>query len=92
MTFLPSSINEAADGCRMAYISETPPQQPRPLFDGESDLITVQRIGEITGLSEQTIRKEINDGRLPACRIGRRLYVPKTELAEYVMKGVGVGR
>lgn len=80
------------DDCRMVYISEMPPRQPRPLFADESDLITVQRIGEITGLSDATVRKEINDGRLPACRIGRRLYVPKTELAEYVMKGVGVER
>lgn len=87
----PLPINKDAGDCRMVYLSETPPQQARPLFADESDLITVQRIGEITGLSEQTIRKEIGEGRLPACRIGRRLYVPKPELAEYVAKGVGVG-
>lgn len=76
--------------CRMVYLSETPPQQARPLFADEGDLITVQRIGEITGLSEQTIRKEINEGRLAGCRIGRRLYVPKTALAEHVANGGGL--
>lgn len=53
-------------------------------FEKYPDLLTVQHIKEITGLSEQTIRAEINLGELPGCRIGRRLYVPKCKFIEYV--------
>ncbi len=54
---------------------------------GLPDLLTVQDLHAVTGLSEQTIRAEINGGNLPGCRIGRRLYVPKARFAKYVLKG-----
>lgn len=57
------------------------------LLAGYPDLLTVQDLRRLTGLSEQTIRTEINGGNLPGCRIGRRLYVPKARFAEYVLKG-----
>lgn len=53
-------------------------------FKDEADLITVQRLHDITGLDERTIRKEITDGDLPGCRIGRRLFIPKGALIDYV--------
>lgn len=37
------------------------------------DLLTVQDLHGLTGLSEQTIRAEINSGNLPGFRIGRRM-------------------
>ena len=61
-----------------------------PLFQDLPDLLTVQDLKALTGLSEQTIRCEINSGRLPGCRIGRRLYVPKTHLIKYVTEGGGL--
>lgn len=54
------------------------------------DLLTVQDLHRLTGLSEQTIRAEINGGNLPGCRIGRRLYVPKAHLLEYIENGGGL--
>lgn len=54
------------------------------------DLLTVGHVCELTGLSSQTVRKEINEGRLPGCRIGRRFYVPKLSFLDFVMKGGGV--
>lgn len=54
------------------------------------DLLTIQHLHEITGLAEQTLRGEINDGRLPGCRIGRRLYVPKPLFIGYIEKGGGL--
>lgn len=54
------------------------------------DLLTVGHVCELTGLSAQTVRKEINAGRLPGCRIGRRLYVPKPGFTEYITEGGGV--
>ncbi len=54
------------------------------LFKEYPDLLTVDHIQEQTGLSKQTIRSLINDGSLPGCRIGRRLYVPKAKLIAFV--------
>ena len=63
-----------------------------PLFlDGYPDLLTVQHLQELTGLSQQTIRSEINQGSIPGCRIGRRLYVPKQRFIQYMMEGGGMG-
>lgn len=52
------------------------------------DLLTVQDLSGLTGLSEQTIRAEINNGDLPGFRIGRRLFVPKARLLEYIEREV----
>lgn len=60
------------------------------LLAGYPDLLTVEHICELTGLSPQTVRKVINEGRLPGCRIGRRLYVPKPSFLSYVKEGGGV--
>lgn len=62
----------------------------RTALDGEPDLLTVQRMHELSGLSEQTIRRELNSGRLPGCRIGRRLYVLKDEFIAYARGGGGI--
>lgn len=78
-------------GCRMVYLSEKPPATAPEMLAEYSDLLTVQDIATITGLSEQTIRGEINEGRLPGCRIGRRLFVPKPAFIEYVSGGVTDG-
>lgn len=59
-------------------------------IDDYPDLLTVKHICEITGLSAQTIRAEINRGSISGCRIGRRLYVPKAHLTEYVMNRGGL--
>lgn len=54
------------------------------------DLLTVRDLCELTGLSAQTIRAEINSGNLPGFRIGRRLYVSKKHLLEYIENGGGL--
>lgn len=68
---------------------QTPTRRAEP-FEDEPDLITVQRLHEITGLDERTIRKEIIEGELPGCRIGRRLFIPKRDLIDYVSEGGGL--
>jgi len=60
------------------------------MLDGYPDLLTIKHLHEITGLAEQTLRSEINSGRLPGCRIGRRLYVPKSLFLGYIEKGGGL--
>lgn len=55
------------------------------------DLIpVVPDLRELTGLSAQTLRALINSGQLPGCRIGRRLYVSKTQFVNYIMEGGGL--
>lgn len=69
--------------CRMVYLSEKPPAEAPEMLAGEPELLSVQDMHRLTGVSEQTIRAEINAGRLPGCRIGRRLFVPKCKFVEY---------
>lgn len=66
------------------------PKRAAAFLEGYPDLMNTGHVAELTGLSEQTIRAEINAGRLPGCRIGRRLFVPKQAFAEYVANGRGV--
>lgn len=54
------------------------------------DLLGVSDLCDLTGLSKQTIRKEIVEGRMSGCRIGRKLYVTKTRFLEYVDSGGGL--
>lgn len=79
--------NLDSQSCRMVYLSEKPPTDVPEMLAGYPDLLTVQHVREITGVSEQTIRAEINAGRLPGCRIGRRLFVPKFKLIEHATGG-----
>ncbi|MEG0791958.1 MAG: helix-turn-helix domain-containing protein [Gordonibacter sp.] len=74
--------------CRMVYLSEKPPAEAPEMLAGEQELLTVQRMHELTGVSKQVIRKEIAEGRLPGCKIGRRLFVPKHLFVEYATGGV----
>lgn len=60
------------------------------LFEGESDLITINRLHEITGLDKRVLREQINEGTLPGCKIGNRYFVPKSSLIEYVTTRGGI--
>lgn len=75
------------EGCRMVSL----PSKPPDMLAGYPDLLSVKDMREITGVSEQTIRKEIAEGRLPGCRVGRRLLVPKCRFIEFAMGGGGHG-
>lgn len=85
---MPKYIPEA---CRMIYLTEMPSAKSPAMLAGYPDLLTVQHMSEITGLSKQTIRKEITEGRLPGCKVGRRLFVSKFKFIEYVNGGKSEG-
>lgn len=56
---------------------------PRPEpFARFPDLMTVADVCEATGLSAQTVRISCASGELPAVKIGRRWFVPKSRLIE----------
>ena len=77
-------------GGKTLYLSESAPSEAnesKDLFDGYPDLLTPQHIAEITGQCQATIRSLCISNALPAVRIGRRWYVPKQDLIEYVRGG-----
>lgn len=86
MSWMPS--NHALDAPEGAALLVRKPRRAE-LLANYPDLLTVKHVCELTGLSAQTVRKEINAGRLPGCRIGRRLYVPKQGFTEYITEGGG---
>ena len=78
-----------AHACPLAQ-DEGTERAAREMFSDYPDLLTTADVATLTGLSVQTIRSEINNGHLPGCRIGRRLYIPKQALIEYILKGGGI--
>lgn len=54
-------------------------------FDGYPDLLTPSDVAEITRQSAKTARKLMRTGQIPkAFKIGPRLYVTKTDFANFV--------
>lgn len=45
-------------------------------------LCTVQELAEATGVSEQTIRRYIREGEIPAIHVGRRLLILTDKLMD----------
>ena len=88
---LPLKAAFEPQSCRMGYLSEMPPADAPEMLAGEPDLLSVQDLHRLTGVSEQTIRAEINAGRLPGGRIGRRLFAPKCKFVEYATGGAENG-
>lgn len=81
---LNSNVDEA--GCRVVYVSDAPMGASRAqmLFEDYPDLLTPAHLSEITGQCEATIRSLCGRGKLPAVRIGKRWYVPKTAMSAFV--------
>ena len=79
----------AAFGARVVYVSESPIPSAGiyELFSGYPDLLTPAHIAEITGQCEATARAMCARGELPAVRIGKRWYVPKPSMVEFVFGG-----
>lgn len=79
----------AALGTKIVYLSEPPipPAGGYELFSGYPDLLTPAHIAEITGQCEATARAMCARGELPAVRIGKRWYVPKPSMVEFVSGG-----
>lgn len=61
--------------------------KPREPFEQYGDLLNVSDICEITGMSAQTVRRCVERGEIPGCKIGRRWFVPKSRFIEFVEGG-----
>ena len=55
---------------------------------GYSMALNVKEVSEILRVSTKLVYRMINDGTIPAVKIGRENRIPKTELISY-MRGVG---
>lgn len=54
-------------------------------FDDE--FLTVAEVAELLKLNQQTVRNWIDQGYLPALRVGRRVRVRRSDLNELLEKG-----
>jgi excisionase family DNA binding protein len=48
------------------------------------DLLTVAEVASMLSLNQQTVRNAIDDGRLGAVRVGRRVRIRRADLHRYV--------
>ena len=84
MTDLSDFANGATVALKPIYFSFEPPAPP-PEFLGEyGQTLSVEEVADITKLSKQTIRAELEAGNLPGCRIGRQWVIPKPAFVAYL--------
>ena len=53
------------------------------------DVLTSSEAGDVLGVTGQTIKNWIRQGRLAGYRVGSRIMVPKEALADYVCRARG---
>lgn len=52
------------------------------------DLMTIQQVADYLQVSISTVRRMLDDGRLPSVKIGRARRIPKEAVSELVSKGL----
>ena len=61
----------------------------RSAGDGQTPLaVSVERAGELCGVSKFTLRRFVSRGVLPACRVGRRLVIRVADLEKFLAESV----
>lgn len=66
------------------------PSETIRLFENEDDAFSVRRCHELTGISEKTIRRLITEGKIPGFRLGRKFFVVRDGLRDYMLSGGGL--
>ena len=77
---------ESARGAGGFRVGRRPRLRTRGLSRGTPTCSPSATCREITGLSNQTLRTSCASGQIPAVKIGRRWFVPKSRFADYVGK------
>lgn len=54
------------------------------MLENYPDLLDTGTLAQLLGQSVPTVRKLLHKGELPSVRIGRRFYVPRSALIEYI--------
>jgi excisionase family DNA binding protein len=58
--------------------------------DSHDEFLTVAEVAQLLRLNQQTVRNWIDQGSLPAIRVGaRRVRIPRTELDAFLMESSG---
>lgn len=83
-TSLTNSMEHSGVTFRPIYVSLEPPAPPREYLSEYGNCLSVSDAVEITGLSAQTIRAELEAGTIPANRIGRTWVIPKAAFIAFL--------
>jgi excisionase family DNA binding protein len=59
--------------------------------DLEDSYLTVAEVAELLKLNQQTVRNWIDQGSLPALRVGRRVRIKRSDLARILDEGYSAG-
>lgn len=85
--------NLACNDSQVVPVVIQPVQSVRSeLLSGYPDMLKVYHIAEITGLSEQTIRRQMGNGSIPSRKVGRTFICSKRKFIEYIESEVKNGR
>ena len=74
---------------RIVYLSETPPDPGRTLFDDVPHVMERKTVAELMGVDVKTVSREIQRGRLKCFHVGRSVRITRDALIEYVKEGEG---
>ena len=71
------------------HVKTVMPDMYRILFKGYPDIMDVNQVGEILGVSKKTVYKLIRADAIVSLKVGREFRIPKVHLLSYVgMTGV----
>lgn len=81
-----SEVHERVVGETPTYVPSVVTQHNRRLKElpPALDLLTSTEIGNLVGVTGQTIKNWVKEGRMEAYRIGNRIMVPREVVEEYV--------
>jgi excisionase family DNA binding protein len=73
----------------VSFTNPTDPPLPASIGD---ELVTVAEIAAVLRLNQQTIRNWIDQGQLPAVRIGRRVRIKRSDFEQLLTTAAGPAR
>ena len=72
--------NETSDTANVKITRKT----YNSVFQGYPDVLNVQQVGELLGISTKTVYRLLNEGTLTSLKVGRAFKVPKFYLLQYI--------
>ena len=58
-------------------------------LEGYGELLTVEQVAGLLGVTEQTVRRMFREGTLPSVKIGRRVYTSRAAMCEHINEAMG---
>ena len=60
----------------------------RPTPEGFDNMLDVREVATLLSVSKMTIYRLINQGEMPAIRVGRSLRIPERAVREYMQQAI----